>query len=64
MVDFESRISTVNFGTPSLSTSGDDPGSPVPEAKDKVNGSILRRPLLTSWLEGRCKRYWSSTTEP
>ena len=64
LVDLEARISTMDFFSPSLSTSSDDSeeaGSRAPRARDKVNGSVLRRPTLTFCLEGRCKRYRSST---
>ena len=51
--DLEGRISTIDFRSPSLSASGDEAGSPVPEARDNVSGSVLRCPILTSHLEGR-----------
>lgn len=50
MGDLEGRISTIDFRSPSLSASGDEAGSPVPEAR---GGSVLRCPILTSRLEGR-----------
>ena len=37
--DLEGRISTIDFRSPSLSASGDEVGSPVPEARDEVSGS-------------------------
>ena len=64
-IDVEGRISTIDFRIPSLSTFGDgseESGSPVPGARDEVRGSVLRRAILTSCLEGRGKR--CSSKEP
>ena len=59
--DLEGRILTMDFHSLSpVSTSSDGSeaiGPRVPEAGDKVSGSVLRHPMpVTSCLEGRCKR--------